>query len=36
MVRSALAQDTSVEEVTFCCFSDADLAVYEAALAEPA
>lgn len=32
-VRSALAAGSSVEEVTFCCFSDADLAVYEAALA---
>ena len=32
-VRSALAQGAGVEEVTFCCFSDADLAVYEAALA---
>jgi len=29
MVRSALAQDTSVEEVTFCCFSTQSLAVYE-------
>jgi O-acetyl-ADP-ribose deacetylase (regulator of RNase III) len=32
-VRSALAAGSSVEQVTFCCFSDADLAVYEAALA---
>ncbi|MET3442519.1 O-acetyl-ADP-ribose deacetylase (regulator of RNase III) [Variovorax paradoxus] len=32
-VRSALAESASVEEVTFCSFSDADLAVYEAALA---
>ena len=32
-VRSALAESASVEGVTFCCFSDADLAVYEAALA---
>jgi len=32
-VRSALTAGSSVEEVTFCCFSDADLAVYEAALA---
>ena len=32
-VRSALTESASVEEVTFCCFSDADLAVYEAALA---
>lgn len=32
-VRSALAAGSSVEEVTFCCFSDADLAVYQAALA---
>ncbi|MET3914841.1 O-acetyl-ADP-ribose deacetylase (regulator of RNase III) [Variovorax sp. OAS795] len=35
-VRSALAESGSVQEVTFCCFSDADLAVYEAALAGPA
>ncbi|CAN7268943.1 O-acetyl-ADP-ribose deacetylase [Variovorax paradoxus] len=32
-VRSALAASASVQETTFCCFSDADLAVYEAALA---
>ena len=32
-VRSTLAESASVREVTFCCFSDADLAVYEAALA---
>ena len=32
-VRSALTEGASVEEVTFCCFSDADLAVYQAALA---
>ena len=32
-VRSTLAAGSSVEEVTFCCFSDADLAVYQAALA---
>jgi O-acetyl-ADP-ribose deacetylase (regulator of RNase III) len=32
-VQSALAAGSSVEEVTFCCFSDADLAVYQAALA---
>jgi len=32
-VRSALAAGSSVEQVTFCCFSDADLAVYESALA---
>jgi O-acetyl-ADP-ribose deacetylase (regulator of RNase III) len=32
-VRSALGESASVEEVTFCCFSDADLAVYDAALA---
>ncbi|AGU48554.1 macro domain-containing protein [Variovorax paradoxus B4] len=32
-VRSALAAGASVQEVAFCCFSDADLAVYEAALA---
>ena len=35
-VRSALAESGSVQEVTFCCFSEADLAVYEAALAGPA
>ena len=32
-VRSALAASASVQEATFCCFSDADLAVYKAALA---
>jgi len=32
-VRSALAAGTSVQEVTFCCFSDENLAVYRAALA---
>ncbi|HWT18925.1 MAG TPA: O-acetyl-ADP-ribose deacetylase [Variovorax sp.] len=32
-VRSALAASASVQEATFCCFSDTDLAVYEAALA---
>ena len=32
-VRSALTEGASVEEVTFCCFSDADLAVYQLALA---
>uniref|UniRef100_UPI000D349722 O-acetyl-ADP-ribose deacetylase n=1 Tax=unclassified Variovorax TaxID=663243 RepID=UPI000D349722 len=31
-VREALRAATSVEEVVFCCFSAADLAVYEAAL----
>lgn len=32
-VRAALAASASVQGATFCCFSDADLAVYEAALA---
>ncbi|WP_438997893.1 O-acetyl-ADP-ribose deacetylase [Variovorax beijingensis] len=32
-VRSALAASASMQEITFCCFSDADLAAYEAALA---
>ena len=32
-VRSALAASASMQEITFCCFSDTDLAVYEAALA---
>ncbi|SDI68489.1 O-acetyl-ADP-ribose deacetylase [Variovorax sp. OV700] len=32
-VRSALTEGASVEEVTFCCFSDADLAVYQVVLA---
>lgn len=31
-VREALAAGSSVTEVTFACFSDADVAVYEAAL----
>ena len=31
-VREALAAGSSVTEVTFACFSDADLAVYQAAL----
>ncbi len=31
-VRETLRQPSSVQEVVFCCFSDADLAVYEAAL----
>jgi len=32
-VQAALAAGTSVQEVTFCCFSDENLAVYQAALA---
>ncbi|KQU84767.1 RNase III inhibitor [Variovorax sp. Root318D1] len=32
-VQSALASGTSVQEVTFCCFSEANLAVYQGALA---
>ena len=32
-VRSALAASASMQEITFCCFSDTDLAAYEAALA---
>jgi O-acetyl-ADP-ribose deacetylase (regulator of RNase III) len=32
-VQSALAAGSSVEEVTFCCFSDENLAVYQRALA---
>lgn len=32
-VRSAMQDTVCVQEVTFCCFSEADLAVYEAALA---
>ena len=31
-VREALAAESSVTEVTFACFNDADLAVYEAVL----
>ncbi|HEV2008933.1 MAG TPA: O-acetyl-ADP-ribose deacetylase [Burkholderiales bacterium] len=33
-VKGALAYHPSIEEAVFCCFSAADLAVYEAALAE--
>jgi O-acetyl-ADP-ribose deacetylase (regulator of RNase III) len=32
-VRAALRAPSGMEEVIFCCFSDHDLAVYEAALA---
>lgn len=32
-VRDAAEQSASLREVVFCCFSEADLAVYEAALA---
>jgi O-acetyl-ADP-ribose deacetylase len=31
-VREALAQGSPVTDVTFACFSDADLAVYQEAL----
>ena len=34
--RAFLAETTSIEEVTFCCFSGSDLAVYESLLADPA
>lgn len=33
-VTSALADHPAIEEVVFCCFAAADLAVYEAALGE--
>ncbi|WP_431286301.1 O-acetyl-ADP-ribose deacetylase [Roseateles chitinivorans] len=33
-VRRAIAQHPAIESVVFCCFSAADLAVYEAALRE--
>jgi O-acetyl-ADP-ribose deacetylase (regulator of RNase III) len=33
-VRSALAGQTSLEQATFCCFSDADRRVYEKVLGE--
>lgn len=32
-VRAVLREPSSIQEVVFCCFSDADLAVYETALA---
>jgi O-acetyl-ADP-ribose deacetylase (regulator of RNase III) len=35
-VRTALPKLTAVREIVFCCFSQADLAVYEAALARVA
>jgi len=34
--RAALAGAASVGEVIFCCFSDADLAIYQELLAQPA
>lgn len=34
-VRAGVPQHPEIREVTFCCFSDADLAVYERLLAEP-
>ncbi|HEY6361771.1 MAG TPA: O-acetyl-ADP-ribose deacetylase [Vicinamibacterales bacterium] len=33
-VRERTGEDTSIEEVIFCCFSAADLAVYERVLSE--
>jgi O-acetyl-ADP-ribose deacetylase (regulator of RNase III) len=33
-VRSGLAKHAGIEEVIFCCFSEADLAIYEDLLAE--
>lgn len=33
-VREVLADETSIDELIFCCFSDHDLAVYRTALAE--
>lgn len=33
-VREVLADETTIDEVLFCCFSDHDLAVYRTALAE--
>ena len=32
-VRAFVATTTSIEQVTFCCFSDADLAIYQGVLA---
>jgi O-acetyl-ADP-ribose deacetylase (regulator of RNase III) len=34
MVREYVSGRTSIEEVIFCCFSEADLAVYERVLSE--
>ncbi len=34
-VRATLAQTPDIREVTFCCFSEQDLAVYRTALAQP-
>ncbi|WP_252109335.1 MULTISPECIES: O-acetyl-ADP-ribose deacetylase [unclassified Halomonas] len=31
-VKAALSENSTVESVTFCCFSESDLAVYEALL----
>lgn len=33
-IRNSLEQSESVREVIFCCFSEADLAVYENILGE--
>jgi O-acetyl-ADP-ribose deacetylase (regulator of RNase III) len=33
-VREVISRPTSIEEVTFCCFSSGDLDVYETALSE--
>jgi len=33
-VRTALVSETSLQRVIFCCFSDRDLAVYQALLAQ--
>ena len=35
-VKSALRENTLLEEVVFCCFSDGDLSVYEGVLREAA
>ena len=35
-VRAYVAENAEIEEVVFCCFSDTDLAVYEALLQSPA
>ncbi|SEB25410.1 macro domain-containing protein [Variovorax sp. YR216] len=35
-VRAYAAENAELEEVMFCCFSDTDIAVYEALLQSPA
>jgi O-acetyl-ADP-ribose deacetylase (regulator of RNase III) len=35
-LRSAVGEFPAIQEVTLCCFSDADLRVYQATLIEPA